>query len=122
MARQGVRSNCIAPWAYTRMIDAIPTETAEQQLTVRRMRTVDAGKVAPLAVFLASEAAAGISGQIFGMRSNELYLFSQPRPLASLHRAEGWTPQTLAAHAKPSLLRQLVPLDTSEDHFNWDPV
>ena len=122
MARQGVRSNCIAPWAYTRMIDAIPTDTPEQQLTVRRMRGIDAARVAPLAVFLASDAAAGISGQILGMRGNELYLFSQPRPVISLHRADGWTPQRLADHAMPALLRHRVPLDTSEDHFCWDPV
>ena len=122
MARQGVRSNCIAPWAYTRMIDAIPTETPEQQLTVQRMRSVDAAKVAPLAVFLASDAAAGVSGQIFGIRANEVFLFSQPRPQRMLHRAEGWTAESLASHALPALRPQLVPLETSEDFFCWDPV
>lgn len=122
MARFNVRSNCIAPWAYTRMIDAIPTTTAGQQRTVERMRTVDAAQVAPLAVFLASDAATGVSGQIFGMRANELYLFSQPRPLRTLHRGEGWTPQSLSAHALPALRPQLVPLETSEDFFCWEPV
>ncbi len=122
MARQGVRSNCISPWAYTRMIDAIPTETAEQQLTVQRMRTVDAAKVAPLAVFLASDAAAGVSGQIFGIRANEVFVFSQPRPQGLLHRAEGWSAETLASHALPALRRQFVPLETSEDFFCWDPA
>jgi len=122
MARFNVRSNCIAPWAYTRMIDAIPTATAGQQRTVERMRTVDAARVAPLAVFLASDAAAAVSGQILGMRANELYLFSQPRPTRTLHRGDGWTPQSLAADALPALRRQLVPLETSEDYFCWDPV
>jgi len=122
MARQGVRSNCIAPWAYTRMIDAIPTTTPENQLTVQRMRTVDAAKVAPLAVFLASDAAAGVSGQIFGIRANEVFVFSQPRPQRLLHRAEGWTAATIATHALPALRSELVPLETSEDFFCWDPV
>lgn len=122
LARFNVRSNCIAPWAYTRMIDAIPTTTADQQRTVERMRTVDAAQVAPLAVFLASDAAAGVSGQILGMRAHELYLFSQPRPVRTLHRGEGWTPQSLAVYALPALRRQLVPLETSEEFFCWKPV
>lgn len=121
MAHFNVRSNCIAPWAYTRMIDAIPTNI-EQQRTVERIRTVDAACVAPLAVFVAGDAAAGVTGQILGMRGNELYLFSQPRPLRSLQRSGGWTPHTLATHALPALRQQLVPLDTSEDYFCWDPV
>ena len=122
MARFNVRSNCIAPWAYTRMIDAIPTTTAQQQRTVERMRTVQAECVAPLAVFLASAAAEGVSGQILGMRGTELYLFSQPRPVCSIQRSEGWTAQSLAAHALPALRHQLIPLESSEDFFCWDPV
>ena len=122
MARQGVRSNCIVPWAYTRMIDAIPTTTPENQLTVQRMRTVDAAKVAPLAVFLASDAAAGVTGQILGIRANEVFVFSQPRPQQLLHRAEGWTAQALASHALPALQRHFTPLETSEDYFCWDPA
>jgi len=122
MARFNVRSNCIAPWAYTRMIDAIPTRTPEQQRTVQRMRTIDPSHVAPLAVFLASDAAAGLTGQILGMRANELYLFSQPRPVRSVHRGDGWTPQAIAAYGLPALRKQLVPLETSEDFFTWDPI
>jgi NAD(P)-dependent dehydrogenase (short-subunit alcohol dehydrogenase family) len=122
MARQGVRSNCIAPWANTRMIDAIPTDSAENRLTVQRMRTVDAAQVAPLAVFLASDAAAGVSGQIFGIRANEVFVFSQPRPQRLLHRAEGWTADSIATHAMPALRGELVALETSEDFFCWDPV
>jgi hypothetical protein len=122
MAHFNVRSNCVAPWAYTRMIDAIPTATPEQERTVQRMRTIDASCVAPLAVFLASDAAADVTGQILGMRAGELYLFSQPRPIRTVHRSEGWTAQSLAAHAMPALRGQLVPLETSEDFFCWDPV
>jgi NAD(P)-dependent dehydrogenase (short-subunit alcohol dehydrogenase family) len=57
MARYGVRSNCIAPFAWSRMIGSIPTETPEQQARVEKMKVMETAKIAPLAVFLASDAA-----------------------------------------------------------------
>ena len=39
-----------------------------------------------------------------------------------LHRADGWTAETIATHAMPALRGELVPLETSEDFFCWDPV
>lgn len=122
MAKFKVRSNCIAPWAHTRMIEAIPEKTPEQQLTHRRMRAIEPQHVAPLAVFLASEAAASITGQVLGMRGNELYLFSQPRPVRSVHAAQGWTLGDIAARGLPALRPYLTPLETSEDFFCWDPL
>jgi NAD(P)-dependent dehydrogenase (short-subunit alcohol dehydrogenase family) len=103
MAKFKVRSNCIAPWAWTAMTASIPTETPEQQARVTKMKRMEAGKIAPLAVFLASDAAANISGQIFGVRANEIYLFNQIRMIRSMHRSEGWTPETIAEHAMPAL-------------------
>ena len=49
-----------------------------------------------MAVYLASDAAKEVSGQIFGVRANEIYFFSQIRPMRSVHRAEGWTPEAIA--------------------------
>jgi NAD(P)-dependent dehydrogenase (short-subunit alcohol dehydrogenase family) len=122
MARYGVRSNCIAPFAWSRMTDSIPTDTPEQQRRVERLKLMEARKVAPLAVYLASDAAVGVSAQIFSVRANELLLLSQIRPLRSVHRAEGWTPETIAEHAIPSLAPGFYPLDRSADIFSWDPV
>ena len=51
-------------------------------------------KIAPLAVYLASDAASDVNGQIFAVRNNEIFLMSQPRPVRSVHRGEGWTPET----------------------------
>ena len=79
-------------------------------------------KIAPLAVYLASDAAADVNGQVFAVRNNEIFVMSQPRPLHSVHRGEGWTPQTVAEHAMPALKASLVPLDKSADVFSWDPV
>jgi NAD(P)-dependent dehydrogenase (short-subunit alcohol dehydrogenase family) len=122
MARYGVRSNCIAPFAWSRMIGSIPTETPEQRARVEKMKVMETGKIAPLAVYLASQAAEGVSGQIFAVRANELFLMSQSRPVRSVHRAGGWTPQDIAAHGMPALRQSFFPLDRTQDVFTWDPL
>ena len=122
MQRFGVRSNCISPFAWSRMIGSIPTDTAEQQARVAKLKTMDPGKVAPVAVWLLSDAAREVSGQIFAVRANEVFLMSQSRPVRSLHRAEGWTPETLAEQLMPAFSSSLCPLEVSADVFCWDPV
>jgi NAD(P)-dependent dehydrogenase (short-subunit alcohol dehydrogenase family) len=122
MQKFGVRSNCIAPFAWSRMIGTIPTETPEEQRRVERMKRMTPAKIAPLAVYLLSDAAAGVSAQVFAVRHNEIFLMSQPRPLRSVHRGEGWTPQGIAEHGMPALKASFVPMDRSADVFSWDPV
>jgi NAD(P)-dependent dehydrogenase (short-subunit alcohol dehydrogenase family) len=120
MARYNVRSNCIAPFAWSRMIGSIPTETDDQKARVEKLKSMETAKIAPLAVYLASDG--DVTGQIFAVRANEIFLMSQSRPLRSVHRAEGWTPETIAAHAMPSLKAGFYPLDRSQDIFSWDPL
>ena len=122
MQKFGVRSNCIAPFAWSRMIGTIPTETPEEQQRVERMKRMTPARIAPLAVYLLSDAAAGVSAQVFAVRNNEIFLMSQPRPLRSVHRGEGWTPQGIAEHGMPALKASFVPMDRSADVFCWDPV
>ncbi len=123
MARFKVRSNCISPFAWSRMIGAMPTETPEQQARVERLKTMETAKIAPLAVYLASDAAAEVSGQIFAVRANEIFLMSQSRPLRSMHAGgEGWTPQTVAERAIPAMRPSFYKLDRSQDVFDWDPA
>jgi NAD(P)-dependent dehydrogenase (short-subunit alcohol dehydrogenase family) len=122
MARYNVRSNCIAPFAWSRMTSSIPAETPEQQARVAKLQQMTPDKNAPLAVYLASDQAAGVSGQVFATRHNEIFLMSQSRPIRSTHRAEGWTPETIAEHAAPALKPAMLPLDRSADVFSWDPV
>jgi NAD(P)-dependent dehydrogenase (short-subunit alcohol dehydrogenase family) len=122
MAKYGVRSNCIAPFAWSRMIGSIPTETDDQKARVDKLKSMETAKIAPLAVFLASERAKDVSGQIFAVRANELFVMSQSRPLRSVHRAEGWTPQTIASHALPALRAHFYPLERTQDVFSWDPI
>jgi NAD(P)-dependent dehydrogenase (short-subunit alcohol dehydrogenase family) len=122
MARYGVRSNCIAPFAWSRLAQTMPEETAAQRQRVARFKSMSADKIAPLAVLLCSDAAADVNGQIFCVRKNEVFLFSHPRPIRSMHRAEGWTPQTLAEHMLPAFRPSFQNLDVSADVFAWDPV
>ncbi len=122
MKRYNVRSNCIAPFAWSRMTSSIPAETPERKARLARMQQMTPDKNAPMAVFLASEAAKDVSGQVFAVRHNEIFLMSQSRPLRSVHRAEGWTPDLIAEHAYPALRPSLLPLDRSGDVFSWDPV
>ncbi len=122
MARYNVRSNCLSPWAWSRMTSSIPTNTPEQKAAVEKVQRMTPDKNAPLAVFLSSDAAKNVSGQVFGTRMNEIYLFSSPRPVRIVHRADGWTPERIAEMAEPALRQAFMPLDTSEQCFDWDPV
>ena len=65
MQRFNVRSNCIAPFAWSRMIGSIPTETDAEKERVARLQQMTPEKIAPLVVYLGSDRADGISGQIF---------------------------------------------------------
>ena len=122
MERFGVRSNCIAPFAWSRMIGSIPTESEEEKRRVEKLQQMTPEKIAPLVVYLASDKAKGISGQIFSVRNNEIFLFNQTRPIRSLHRSDGWTPERLDAQLKGAFEPSLTPLDRSGDVFSWDQV
>ena len=122
MQRFNVRSNCIAPFAWSRMISSIPVNDAEQQARVDKIKIMTPAKIAPLAVYLASDAAREVNAQVFTVRNNEIFLMSQPRPLRSVHRSEGWTPESIAEHAMPALQKNFVAFDRSADVFSWDPV
>jgi NAD(P)-dependent dehydrogenase (short-subunit alcohol dehydrogenase family) len=122
MKRYNVRSNCLAPFAWSRMTSSIPAETPEQKARVERLMRMGPEKNAPLAVFLASDAAKEVSGQIFAPRMHELFLFSQNRPVRSAHSESGWTPEKIAEVALPAFRASFVPLERSGDVFSWDPV
>jgi NAD(P)-dependent dehydrogenase (short-subunit alcohol dehydrogenase family) len=122
MARHNVRSNCISPFAWTRMTDSIPASNPEEEARVNRTKQMTAEKIAPMAVYLASDKAEGITGQIIGVRKNELILFSQPRPIRILHRSDGWTPETIDQQFKSAMKSSFVPLERSQNVFPWDPV
>jgi NAD(P)-dependent dehydrogenase (short-subunit alcohol dehydrogenase family) len=122
MQRFNVRSNCIAPTAWTRMTASIPPKDPAAKKRIEQRMQVSAGHNAPLAVFLASDAAKEVTGQVFAVRKNEIFLMSQSRPMRGIHRAEGWTPDTCAEHMLPALKSGFFALDRTADVFPWDSI
>ncbi len=122
MGRFNVRSNCISPFAWSRMIGTIPTDTPEQQARVEKIKRMTPDKIAPLAIFLVSDLAKDVTGQIFASRMHEIFLFNQNRPVRSVHSGEGWTPQRIAELALPAMRPSFTPLERSADVFSWDPT
>ncbi len=122
MQRFNVRSNAVAPFAWTRMIDSIPANTPEQQRRVEGLKKLVPEKIAPFVTALLSDAGAHVTGQIFGVRNNEIFLFSQPRPIRAAHTSDGWTAQSVAERVFPMFANDFYPLHRSGDVFAWDPV
>ena len=122
MSRYNVRSNCIAPFAWSRMTNSIPSNTDAEKERVERLKKMTPDKNAPLAVFLASEAAKEVTGQIFSARLNELFIYNQNRPVKSIHSENGWTPEGIAERAFPAFKNSMTPNERSGDVFSWDPI
>ena len=122
MQRFNVRSNCVSPFAWSRLIGTIPTETEDEKARVAKIQAMGPEKIAPLCAYLAGDLAKDVTGQIFAVRMNEIFLMSQSRPIRSVQRSEGWTPQTIAEHGMPAMKGSFFKLDRSADVFTWDPV
>ena len=122
MNRFNVRSNCVSPFAWSRLIGTIPTETEAEKARVAKIQQMGPERIAPIVAFLLGDAARDVTGQIFAVRMNEIFLMGQSRPIRSVHRSEGWTPQTIAEHAMPALKPSFYKLDRSADVFSWDAI
>jgi NAD(P)-dependent dehydrogenase (short-subunit alcohol dehydrogenase family) len=122
MRRFNVRSNCIAPSAWGRMTSSIPAHTEKEKARLAKLQATTPDKNAPLAVFLASDAAEGVNGQVFYIRRNEIFLFSSPRPIRSVHNGDGWTAGLIAERALPAFKNAFMPLDHIGEVFSWDPM
>ena len=122
-AQKNVRSNTIAPFAWTRMIATIPVKDEAGAKRVERIKnTMRADQVAQLAVALASPITRDVNGQVFAARGNEIFLMSQPRPIRGIGKIEGWTPETIANHCMPAMKSSFVDLAPTLGTFGWDPI
>jgi NAD(P)-dependent dehydrogenase (short-subunit alcohol dehydrogenase family) len=122
MARYGVRSNCIAPVAFTRMIENL-TRGAPESSALAATRSMGAEKIAPLVAYLASDAALDVTNQIFGVRRNEIFLYAKPRIVRSMTKSSGWTPQSIAEELIPAFRRDFNRRDeVAADLHPYDPI
>ncbi|MGE4431527.1 MAG: SDR family NAD(P)-dependent oxidoreductase [Sphingobium sp.] len=121
MAKFNVRSNCIAPFAFTRMVGTIPANDERNRARLEIAKRMTPEKIAPLAVGLMMEEASDVTGQVFGSRMNEVMLFSLNRPIRTAQTSDGWTPESVVSHAIPAMRPSFYPLDRSSDVFTWDP-
>jgi NAD(P)-dependent dehydrogenase (short-subunit alcohol dehydrogenase family) len=136
MSKYGVTVNAIMPSGATRMVDSTPRarEVFEQQgkwpseLAVGTDRDPD--NVAPLVVYLASDAAASVNGQVFHSRGFRYTLLSQPRAEKAIDAEGRWDPAELVERFPKTLGTALVPppsigfgtaLDT-RDASEWSPL
>ena len=123
MARSQVTANLIAPFAHSRVSEMIIPANEEQAEYKARALKVSPHHVANLVLYLCSEKAADVTGQIFGVRGREVYLFSQPRPLATISRTGAdWDVDSLAGAVEEQMRDHFTDLATDLESFNTDPV
>lgn len=122
MAKYGVTANCVAPFAYTRMTESIKGVTPAQVEYLSEAKKSVPEHVAPLVTYLASDLARDVTGQIFGVRGKEIFLYSQPRPIHALGDLEGWTPEKISRALNSWLRTKLTPLETDLEVFKLPPL
>src|SRR5207245_10037920 len=81
MNRFNVRSNCVSPFAWSRLIGTIPTETEAEKARVAKIQQMGPDKFAPVVAYLLAESYRDVTGQIFAVRMNEIFLLRQSRPV-----------------------------------------
>ena len=87
MHRYGVTANVIAPVARTRMSMNVPTE-------------LDMGEpedVAPLVVYLLSDKARHITGQVYTANGGKIAVWNQPVEIREMQKDGRWTPEEIEA-------------------------
>ena len=123
----GIMINAVYPGGSTRMTDSIPQSTTDLRQTQRAQAGQSVPKVsldpppeyrdpannAPKVVYLCSEAADGITGQVFGTSGWELSLYSPRHVVKSIHKNEAWSLEEL---------ERLIPISLGRDLINPAPA
>ena len=86
--RYGVTANCIAPVARTRMSENVPMELAEMG---------DPEDIAPMVIYLLSDKAKDVTGQIYTVVGNKIAVWNQPREVRAMYASSRWTPEEIEA-------------------------
>ncbi|WOK36725.1 SDR family NAD(P)-dependent oxidoreductase [Sphingomonas sp. C3-2] len=97
LARYGIRVNAVSPLGMSRM--SATTKPGEGVLAVQPDPTLNG----PMIVFLASDEADFVSGQVFGTGGDRIALLSQPHYGKTLIRSEGWDLETIQAQFRAQM-------------------
>ena len=119
MARSQVTANAVAPFAATRVTETIKPANPAQAAYKERALKVPARAVGELVAWLAGPEAKDVTGQLFGVRGREIFLFSQPRPVAQAINpgADG-----LSAAIASALEPHYVGPETDLEAFSSEPL
>lgn len=120
LAKYGVRANCVVPFAYTRMADSLPTESAAARERLEGIRQLSTDQVAGLVVWLAACRDPAVTGQLLGLRGRELMVFSQPR-IETRVMLERTDVRGLSDSIGDWLPSRLPPLEAAGDIFDYQP-
>ena len=116
LSRSGIGCNAVAPFAATRVTESIKPANEAQAAYKEKALKVPAHYVARLVSFLAG--APSITGQLFGVRGREIFIFSQPRPRASVVQPR----DGFDAAALERLKADFSELVTDLEAFSGDPL
>ena len=100
--RYGVRANAVAPVARTRMSENVPAGLAEMG---------EPEDVAPMCVYLLSDRASHITGQIYTAVGPRIAVWNQPAEIRSMVNDDGrWTPELIADRIDDEIGQEEMPL------------
>jgi NAD(P)-dependent dehydrogenase (short-subunit alcohol dehydrogenase family) len=122
LARAKITCNAVAPFAATRVTESIQPANDAQAAYKQKALQVPAAYVARLVTFLGSPAASAISGQLFGVRGREVFVFSQPRPASRLLQPAGGYDLDGFAQGMKALEPHFTDLVTDLEAFAADPI
>jgi hypothetical protein len=96
-----------------------PAAAARRKLRLERSKPED---IAPMCVYLASEKAGDITGQVFGQRAAEISLFGFSRPIHTVHHGGGWTPELVGENAMEAFRPKFTKLEQNADVYPAMPL
>ena len=122
LQRLGITCNAIAPFASTRVTESINPQNEAQEKYKKSALKVEAKYIGDLTAFLASNQGKKYSGQIFGVRAKEVFLFNQARPIYNFVRKNDDYIKDMEVGFKNNFDNNLTPLETDLDAFSSEPI
>lgn len=122
MARSGVTCNAVVPFAHTRVTEWIKPANDEQAAYKERALKIDPQHVTKLTAYLCSDAARGVTSQVIGVRGREIFLYSQPRPIAKFVTDQNPSLDDVAKAVDQEFGDHFVEVITDLEAYNTDPV